>query len=60
VYELAQALALALALNYSAIDSAIRCFISRSRVSVVRYLVRVFRCWCRCGKIPYPDLVLKA
>ncbi len=28
----------------------------RSRVSAVRYLVRMF--WCRCRKIPYPNLVL--
>ncbi len=59
MYKLAPALALALALNYSVIDSAIFCFF-RSRVSVVWYLVRVFRFGCRCGKIPYPDLVLKA
>jgi hypothetical protein len=26
---------------------------------VVRYLVRVFRFGYRCGKIPYPNLVLK-
>ena len=30
----------------------------RSRVSVVRHLVRVFRFGCRCRKIPYPNLVL--
>jgi hypothetical protein len=31
----------------------------RSRVSAVRYLVRVFRFGCRCRKIPDPNLVLK-
>jgi hypothetical protein len=30
----------------------------RSRVSVVRYLARVFRFWYRCRKIPDPNLVL--
>ncbi len=59
VYELILAPALALALNYSVIDSAIICFF-RSRVSAVSYLVRVFRFGCRYRKIPYPNLVLKA
>ncbi len=57
MYKLAPALALALALNYPVIDSAIFGFF-RSRVSAVRYLVRVFRFGCRCGKIPDPNLVL--
>jgi hypothetical protein len=51
-------LARALTLIKSAIDSAIFCFF-RSRVSVVRYRVRVFRFGCRCRKIPDPNLVLK-